>query len=356
MEAPNTGCGEQNSAVRVENRKAGGCGPVVARAASGAKSVEAQESFMNGLQSNCPGRSGASTGSAPRGTILPAGWRCGLLFFSSFGWMLLVFITALTLSAAADARSDYLIRLLKGSSQFRVRAQAAITLGTIKNNSEVVDALSEALKDDHPAVRAAVASSLQRIGDPRALGALESSRNDPEQAVRAAVKKAIAKLSRLPGAKQPAATADHARPRAPSGPARYYVGVGMPGTASSSVDRQLLEHARRFVQSRVGEMDGVLMAPEHENPAAARKVIDRRKLVGFYLDSSVVSVETQPGGGTRAVVSVIVGTYPDREMRMILQGAATVIGSDSQGATQAIEGAFRGALRRLPQALRTSRR
>jgi hypothetical protein len=51
------------------------------------------------------------------------------------------------------------------------------------------------------------------------------------------------------------------------------------------------------------------------------------------------------------VVSVIVNTYPGRDMRVILQGAATVQGASGASAErQAIEGALTGALRRLPQA------
>jgi len=77
---------------------------------------------------------------------------------------------------------------------------------------------------------------------------------------------------------------------------------------------------------------------------------------GYYLDASVVSVGPQ-GGGTRAVVSVILNTYPGRDMRAILQGAATVPGASGPSAErQAIEGALRGALRRLPQAMAASRR
>ncbi len=349
--------GEQYFILSVENPKVGVRAPAVAEAASGEEPVEAEESSMTGSQSRCPTRFGALFGSATRGAdrATTRGRRRGPRL-CLLGASLFVLISGLTLSAAADARSDYLIRLLKGSSQFRVRAQAAISLSTIKNNREAVEALSGALKDDHPAVRAAAASSLERIGDPGALGALEASRNDSERAVKAAVEKAIARLRRLAGSTQPVAAAGGAGRPALGGTARYYVGVGMPGTASNAVNRQLLENARRFIESRVSEVDGVLIAPEDESPSAARKVLASRKLVGFYLDSSIVSVETQPGGGTRAVVSVIVGTYPDRDMKMILQGAATVIGSDSRGATQAVEGAFRGALRRLPQALQTSGR
>ena len=56
--------------------------------------------------------------------------------------------------------------------------------------------------------------------------------------------------------------------------------------------------------------------------------------------------------GTRVAVSVIVGTYPGRDMRAILNGAATVPGSGGPEADRAaVEGAIRGALRNLPQAL-----
>ncbi len=77
-------------------------------------------------------------------------------------------------------------------------------------------------------------------------------------------------------------------------------------------------------------------------------------MTGYYLDSSVVSIEQTPAG-TRVVVSVIVGTYPGRDMRAILQGAATVPGSSGPGAIRAaIEGALRGAIRRLSQAMEAS--
>src|SRR5689334_15704301 len=65
--------------------------------------------------------------------------------------------------ALADARSDYLVRLLAGSTQFRVRAQAAISLGSVEPAASVVSALSKALSDEHPAVRAAAANSLGRL-------------------------------------------------------------------------------------------------------------------------------------------------------------------------------------------------
>jgi hypothetical protein len=101
---------------------------------------------------------------------------------------------------------------------------------------------------------------------------------------------------------------------------------------------------------RLKQMDGVVIAPADESPAAVRKVLRSQSLRGFYIDSSVTNVDAKPGGGTRVAVSVIVATYPDRAMRAIMQGTATALGGGDTRA-QAVAGAFRSALTQLPQAL-----
>ena len=249
----------------------------------------------------------------------------------------------------ADARSDYLIRLLRTSSTFRVRAQAAISLGRVDASESVVGALSEALRDQHPAVRTAAASSLERLADPDALPALQRASRDRVASVRRAVGSAIRTLRRVA----------RTRPRQEQAPARqrdarYYVGVGVPGTKQARLSHDMLRDAHSFLRRQISEMEGVELAPDREANGAARRIIRQRGLTGYYIDSSIVSLGAS-GGGTRAVVSVIVGTYPGRDMRAILQGAATVPGARGQAAEeQALQGALRGALRRLPQALSAS--
>jgi hypothetical protein len=251
-------------------------------------------------------------------------------------------------SAAADARSDYLIRLLEGSTQFRVRAQAAISLGSVERAPQVVAALSAALGDAHPAVRAAAANSLGRLGDPKAIASLRKISEDPEPPVRLAVKAAIAKLEgaqRMAGEQR----AEPAEPP-PSGPPRYYVAVGKPGTRVAELAGPEMDRAHEALIERLRQIDGVVLAPANEAPAAARNVIRTRSLKGYYIDSSVTSLEVKPGGGVRAAVSVIVATYPDRAMRAMMQGTATAMGGGDTRA-QAIAGAFRSALGQLPQAM-----
>jgi hypothetical protein len=249
-------------------------------------------------------------------------------------------------SVEADARSEYLIRLLQGSTQFRVRAQAAISLGGVEGASDVGDALAAALHDEHPAVRAAAANSLGRLADVKGLPALRAAAADPEPPVRVAVKAAITKLETA--ARRPSHEQEEIR--AVAGPARYYVAIGKPASHATNLTAADLERAQQILRERLGEMDGVVIAPAAESPSSARGVLRARKLKGFYIDSSVTSVEQKPGGGVRAAVSLIVATYPDRAMRAIMQGAATAMGGGDIR-SQAVAGAFKSALSQLPQAM-----
>jgi hypothetical protein len=263
------------------------------------------------------------------------------------------------LFAHADARTDYLVRLLRTSEAFRVRAQAALSLGAVPVEPEVIQALVAALRDDESAVRAAAAQSLERLEDPSALAALRSVERDREPAVREAAGRAIRALERIArggsgGGSGAGATAttSGATGGGSTGTPRFYVGVGVPGTKVPSVDPQVLRSARSFIAGRVGQMAGVVIAPDSESPRQATQVIRQRSLSGFYLDSSIVTLDTRPDGGVRASVSIIVQTYPDRNVRSMLNGAATVMGETGPAAQRtAIEAALTSALRNLGTAL-----
>jgi hypothetical protein len=255
-------------------------------------------------------------------------------------------------TASADGRTDYLIRLLKTSSTFRVRAQAALSLGRIEGEREVVKALAGALDDRHPAVRTAAASSLGRLSDPSVLDDLKAARNDRQASVRRAVGRAIRKLSRI-ARTQPRRRRETPSQQSPATGGRYYVGVGTPGS-KADIGRSALREAQQYIEGQLRSMDGVVLAPGNESRTQVQRTLKRRNLSGYYVDSSVVRVE-ESSEGTRVVVSVILNTYPGRDMRAMLQGAATVPGGKGPRAReQALQGAFRGALRRLPQALAQS--
>jgi hypothetical protein len=262
-------------------------------------------------------------------------WPLWAALLCALGWLA-------PLPLQADSRGDFLIKMLSSSDQFRVRTQAALALGSRSPEPAAVRALVGALRDAHPAVRAASAGALEILKDGSSLVALKAARKDKDTGARAAIEHAITTLEK---------SAQPAQPE-PSGSSVYYVAIGTPssqtGLAAPSL-RELREH----VVKEVAGLSGVRVAPENEGQAAASSVLRSKKLVGYYLDSSVTKIEQKPDGALRAQVSIIVGTYPGRAMRVMLSGAATLSGGGSgeSAKLQAVEAAFTGALRRLPQAM-----
>lgn len=240
-----------------------------------------------------------------------------------------------------------------------MRAQAALGLGRLEASSDVVGALTRALNgDDHPVVRAAAATALGKLADRAAMPALEKAKRDPSSDVRSAAKTALASLERSAKARRSASvkrdrTSERGARQAPSGRPRFYVGVGTPA-AQARIAAPTRRALREILVAQLSRVDGVVIAPPNERPAQARSVIEKRKLTGYFVDGSVVSVQ-RTESGVRAEVSVILGTYPGRDMKAMLRGGATVPGAGGPDAERrAIEGAFQGAMRRLQQAMEST--
>ena len=252
--------------------------------------------------------------------------------------------------AHADARTDFLVRMLTTSSQFRVRAQAALALASTPEDDAVASALVQALrKDEHPAVRAASASALEHAS-PKVASALRDALRDEDKTVRAAAKRALEEVERGAPRSLPIVTP---LPGDISRGSIFYVGVGTPAGKATALSPSLLRTLREYLAREVVQISGVRLAPEQESSAAAEKQLKAQKMTGYFLDSAITSLETKPDGSVRAQVSVIVGTYPGRDMRAMLSGAATVSGGGASDSTriEAVQAAYSGALRRLPQAM-----
>lgn len=259
-------------------------------------------------------------------------------------WRPLVVIALLFATVAhADSREDYLVRLLRDSPAFRVRAQAALSLGQLESSRRSVAVLERAVRDRHPAVRVSAISSLRRLESKASLPVVEKAIRDGNKSVRRAAVEAAAALSAV-GERQ----------RGP-GRTEYLLAVGMPGAKAERVSRQMLFDARIFLSEHLVTLNGVELAPDDLTPADAKREIAQRRLHGYYLESSIVTLEPK-GAGVRAVVSIIVLSYPGRDMRGMLRGAATASGRYShETAEQAVQGALIGALRRLPTFLKATK-
>ncbi len=253
-------------------------------------------------------------------------------------------------SAQTDPSARF-ITMLATSAAFRVRASAATLLGGVAPSPAVTQALISALRDEDASVRAAAAQSLGRVGDSSALSGLRALSSDSAPAVRAAATAAIAAITaRGPSSRPPPSGTGTSPPS--GGPARFYIGVGDPGSTVAGIDPSLLTSARTTVVSTITPMSGVVVAPAGQTVAAARTAIAAQHLHGYFLDVSITDLTTRPDGNIHAAVSIVVQDYPSHSIRSMLSGAATAGGvSGLSGQRAALQAATAAALRSLATAL-----
>ena len=96
---------------------------------------------------------------------------------------------------AIAANIDQLIQILKTEKSFKLRANAARLLGK-SGEARAAQPLCDALKDEHPVVRATACVALAALDDPKVMGDIEKAVEDPDESVRKACKSALKQLTR----------------------------------------------------------------------------------------------------------------------------------------------------------------
>lgn len=257
-------------------------------------------------------------------------------------WLLILAIALASRPAYAD-RVDDLCRTLTSDSSWRVRLQAAVVLGKLRERRSV-PALMRALSDENETVRGLSAQVLGDLGDGRAVGALEDARHDRSAFVRNKAQQALARLQ--PEEPQPA----HASPSHGGGRALHVEvgGVGMKGHhyASAEMTARLREAIIRELQRTPG------------------LTLEGKPLSGFLIDSSITNVSrrlTDQWVEISCEVSFVVGRLPSRALVMMTSGGATVqaprvgMRPETERALQfdALDGAVQGAHENLLAFLKT---
>lgn len=288
-------------------------------------------------------------------------------------------IAAVAMPSSAQDRGA-LIRGLRSASDFRTRVQAAFALGNTREVA-VLPHLEHALRNDaHPAVRAAAATAIGRVGSRVGLSSLRRARSDSSAAVRVQVEHSIRLLSSPPGAEQAQASA---LPASAQGPAGVYPSINVVPSAqdfrwnivrtvvllgdmsnrSGFAGEVMAEKLRGAIARRLQVMRGVAWFPSTEQlDAAATREIRRRRLPQMRLDGNVLRVDRrhqQRDLSVRCEVSLMLLQEPDRVMRGMLQGAATGTAERHRNrpdqerrlADQALEGAVQSAMSNAYQAI-----
>ncbi len=205
---------------------------------------------------------------------------------------------ALLFSTGAWAKSDVdkQIALLRTSEDFRVRTQAALSLGASHDKRALVP-LCHGLGDTNRTVRIAAASGIARLnlGGKACLERRLEAEKDAK--VKASIRRALDQLAGG-GAEEAGPVID--------GSTKYYIALG-----PASKKPEVAGAVRSAMAKQAGELDGYAVAPKAETAAEARKVLAKYEGVkAFYLAPKVQ--KRYSDGNLTVKISVAMLTYPDK--------------------------------------------
>jgi hypothetical protein len=183
-----------------------------------------------------------------------------------------------------------------------------------------------------------------------AIGPLCGGLTDPSDVVREAVAVALKRLARMPhrspclrgrsavevkpSVKQQIDRAIDAIEAAQEAPAegsrgaavatpRFYVSVSRIVNHSSRDSSEVERIVREAIASKLAEVGGYEIAPMRETSEAARAVVTKRRLKGYFLSVSVDPFEYS-NDGLRVRVKIAVFSYPGKDLRGEVPAGATL--------------------------------
>ncbi len=207
-------------------------------------------------------------------------------------WLLICLALFLSISAQASDAIEKNIALLRSSSDFRVRTQAALALGA-STSERAVTPLCQALADDNRTVRIASATALSRLrkGGESCLNARLQIEKD--SAVLSALKNAIARLGA--GGAEPAI-----------GPStKYYVAI-----QKLAGPERLHGPVRAAFVKQGATNSSVAFAPQGESESAASAVLAKHSGARGFLLAPRLSRPVYEGGMLQVKISVAIMSYP----------------------------------------------
>ena len=238
---------------------------------------------------------------------------------------------------AKSASTSKLIRSLKNSDDFRVRTQAALSLGGSKS-SDAVEPLCDALDDDNTTVRAAAAAAIGRLhmggGD-----CLERRRKAERNAnVKSAIKQAIDVLRSEP------------EPDFSSG-TRFYISVGKTTDSTGRGGDEINGLVRKSMRDAAEASTNILMAPATETSAQAKKRLSAHKGVKGLFLLPRVGAPQYTEKNLKIRVEIAYFTYPDKALLGMLGiplSAQGVRGKSHDIEDQLIGAAAERAIEKVP--------
>jgi hypothetical protein len=199
------------------------------------------------------------------------------------GFFLVCTLMLFVENAFADARTDYLINMLENGGNYRIRVQAATTLGKLRS-AEAVPALVKSLYDEHELVVISAATALGQIGDTTVIPAIETAHTKtPSQAAKSQIEITLRILRSLSSGGSVVSEAD-SRPR-------FLVRVDAMGDSSGAMRKDIPETLRKTVEARTEKEPGVIMQQPGMTGAQVKSTLKKEKLAGYILSGALLKME-----------------------------------------------------------------
>lgn len=225
-------------------------------------------------------------------------------------------------SPAVAKRLSHLSGLMR-DSDFRVRTQAAFSLGRL-GHSDALEVLLRGLNDPHPAVRAAAAVAIGRLGDPRALPQLRQHR-DRSDAVRRQVDRAI---SLLEANTNQVASANSSVPTSVDWhKAHHYLELSEVANVSKTKRPGLEDLLRSLAWREMRRLNGYVVCQSDNRPAKLTAQLKHRRLPGYVITVSLgrlVRYMAPNKVRVKAEIMLSVFSFPDQSYRMNVTGEASI--------------------------------
>jgi len=235
------------------------------------------------------------------------------------GWLLIA------APSLADGRVQFLAERMKyppavgEPDDFRVRTNAALALGATHDDAAIAP-LCGGLTDPSDVVRQAVAVALKRLARAASLPCLRArSAVEVKPSVKQQIDRAI---DALEAAQE--VPVEGSRGAAVATP-RFYVSVSKIVNHSSRDSSDVERIVHDAIASKLAEVGGYAMAPMRETSEAARLVVTKRHLKGYFLSVSVDPFDYS-GDGLRVRVKIAVFSYPGKDLRGEVPAGATLSG------------------------------
>jgi len=262
-------------------------------------------------------------------------------------WLFCIAVFALSIVVAsptsvAQGRAQTVKELKKGTD-FRVRVVAALTLGKLRDPS-AVRPLEAALRDRHPAVRAAAAAALGKIGVPKSAKALA----------------AAAAVEKQPSVKrQMKAVIKRLKPKAASKNARFVVQLGTMKNRSSVKSAAANKAFRKTTMAKMRSLPGAVFLSGRGAVASGKN----KKLPMLALDGTLTKLSSGRSGkdvSYSAKVEYVIKRMPQSALKGSISGSAKALadarsiksrGDHESLQTDAVTAAVESAMKRAPTAL-----